>query len=151
MRKAALLLGVLFAACRSTSPDLVLTNGKVFTADPGRPWAEALAIRGERIAAVGSAAEVRALAGPQTRVIDLRGRVVVPGINDAHIHEPWGWPGERADVPESATADQLLATVVEMSKRVPRGAWIQATLPFAMKHLSPFRIHSSPLRSALSL
>lgn len=133
MRKGLLLLAVLgTAACRSRTPDLILTNGRVFTADGARPWAEAVAIRGERIANVGNTAEVRALAGPQTRVIDLRGRVVVPGINDAHLHEPWGWPGERADVPETATADQLLATVAEMSKRVPRGEWIQTTLPFAL-------------------
>jgi len=66
--------------------DLILTGGKVFTADPEHPWAEAVAVRGDRIAAVGTSANVGRLAGPKTRRIDLAGRVVVPGFNDAHDH-----------------------------------------------------------------
>jgi cytosine/adenosine deaminase-related metal-dependent hydrolase len=69
-------------------PDLVLTGGKVFTADSTRPWAQALAIRGERIVAVGTSEQVERLAGPATRRIALGGRVVIPGINDAHEHVP---------------------------------------------------------------
>ncbi len=68
------------------APDLILAGGKVFTADPARPWAEAVAIAGARIVAVGSSAEVRPLAGRTTRVIELQKRVVVPGFNDAHMH-----------------------------------------------------------------
>ena len=71
---------------RRTPPDLILAGGKVFTADPARPWAEAVAIAGERIVAVGTSAEVRPLAGSATRVIELQKRVVVPGFNDAHMH-----------------------------------------------------------------
>ena len=52
------------AAQSTLPPDLVLVNGRVYTLDPGRPWAEALAIAGDRIAAVGTTAEIRALAGP---------------------------------------------------------------------------------------
>ncbi|HYH47881.1 MAG TPA: amidohydrolase family protein, partial [Thermoanaerobaculia bacterium] len=72
--------------------DVVLFNGKVFTADPGRPWAEAVAIRGARIVAVGSDARVRELEGPGTRSLDLGGRVVVPGFNDSHAHLGVGFP-----------------------------------------------------------
>ncbi len=72
--------------------DLVLYNGKVFTADPGQPWAEAVAIRGERILAVGEDAEVLSFAGAGTRRFDLEGRVVVPGFNDAHVHLGVGLP-----------------------------------------------------------
>jgi predicted amidohydrolase YtcJ len=68
------------------SVDVILTGGRIFTADPGRPWAEALAVRGERVAAVGSSGEIERLAGPKTRRIDLAGRVVIPGFNDAHAH-----------------------------------------------------------------
>ena len=68
------------------SPDLVLLNGKIFTSDSARPYAQALAIRGERILAVGSTEEISALTGSQTKRIDLGGRVVIPGINDAHYH-----------------------------------------------------------------
>lgn len=72
--------------------DVVLYNGKVFTADPGRLWAEAVAIRGARIVAVGGDSAVRDLEGPGTRSVDLGGRVVVPGFNDSHAHLGVGFP-----------------------------------------------------------
>ena len=72
--------------------DIVLHHGKIFTADAGRPWAQAVAIRGSRIIAVGDDGPVRALAGPGTRSIDLGGRVVVPGFNDSHSHLGVGLP-----------------------------------------------------------
>jgi hypothetical protein len=76
------------ARCAPPSPDFVLLNARVFTADPSRPWAEALAIRGDRIVAVGTTAEVRALAGSATSTRDLGGRTVLPGFNDAHVADP---------------------------------------------------------------
>ena len=69
-----------------SAPDLVLINGKVFTADQTRPWVEAVAVRGERILEVGTNDEMRGLAIDGTRVLDLGGRTVIPGINDAHRH-----------------------------------------------------------------
>src|SRR3954469_12347672 len=66
--------------------DLILFNGKVFTADPAKPSAQAIAVRGMRILAVGSDTEIKKLAGAKTRLIDLQGRTVIPGINDAHFH-----------------------------------------------------------------
>src|ERR1051325_3493897 len=60
--------------------DLVLTGGHVHTVDPGRPRAEAVAVRGERIVSVGSVADIAPTIGPRTRVIDLAGRVLVPGF-----------------------------------------------------------------------
>src|SRR5919202_1434745 len=76
-----------FSVCaRQTPADLILVNGRVFTADAANPSAEAVAIKGGRIVAVGSAAEVEKLAGAATRRVDLAGRVVVPGFNDAHFH-----------------------------------------------------------------
>jgi predicted amidohydrolase YtcJ len=68
------------------NPDTVLLNGRIFTVDHQHPWAEALAIRGEWIVGVGSNRDMKALAGPGTRTIDLDGRLVVPGFNDAHVH-----------------------------------------------------------------
>ncbi len=69
-----------------SAPDLILFDGKAFTADPGKPWAKAVAIHGNRIEAVGSDQAIEALAGPTTRRIDLHGRVVLPGLTDAHVH-----------------------------------------------------------------
>jgi predicted amidohydrolase YtcJ len=70
----------------SEPPHLVLVNGVIYTGDPARPRAEAIAIQGERIVAVGSNREIRALAGAKARVVDLHGRFAMPGFNDAHIH-----------------------------------------------------------------
>jgi hypothetical protein len=66
--------------------DLLLINGKVFTADPAAPWAQAVVIHGDRISAVGSTAAIRARAAANAQVVDVGGRVVIPGINDAHTH-----------------------------------------------------------------
>ena len=66
--------------------DLVFLSGAIYTVDPQRPWAEAVAVRGGRIAAVGSDSEVRPYVGDDTRVVDLEGRMLLPGFHDAHIH-----------------------------------------------------------------
>ena len=73
------------AAPGGEAPTLVLTGGRIWTGDATRPWAEAVAIRGDRIVAVGSATEIAKLP-PSEKAVDLHGRFVMPGINDAHIH-----------------------------------------------------------------
>jgi len=87
----ACLVAVLLGACAEESPpippaDLVLVNGGIYMVDAERSWAEALAVRDGRIAAIGSGAEIGALIGPATRVIDLAGRMALPGFHDAHLH-----------------------------------------------------------------
>ena len=67
-------------------PDRILFKGEIFTSDVAHPYVQALAIRGERIVATGDTDKIRALAGPPTKQIDLAGRTVIPGINDAHYH-----------------------------------------------------------------
>ena len=80
-------LGFALAGCAGpVAPDLVITHARVFTNDPARPWAEAVAMKGERVVAVGTTTEALAAKGPSTRVVDAGGRVVVPGFNDAHVH-----------------------------------------------------------------
>ncbi|HEX8360181.1 MAG TPA: amidohydrolase family protein, partial [Longimicrobium sp.] len=81
---AALLLAAGTASAQA--PDLVVLHGTVWTGVPGAPDAQALAVRGGRIVAVGRDAEVQRLAGPRTRVVDARGRMVVPGFVDSHVH-----------------------------------------------------------------
>jgi len=83
--------GIAVAAPREIDPqpvvaDLILTNGKIWTVNKAQPAAEAVAIWRDRILAVGSSADLGRLAGPRTRVIDLRGRRVVPGFHDSHVH-----------------------------------------------------------------
>jgi predicted amidohydrolase YtcJ len=79
-----------YLAMTDTHADLVLTGGHVYTVDANRPHAQAIAVVGERIAAIGSAREIAAWIGPRTRLVDLRGRLLVPGFQDAHIHAIWG-------------------------------------------------------------
>jgi predicted amidohydrolase YtcJ len=74
------------SAAQQQPPDLILFNGQIFTGDAEHPYVQALAISGERILATGDSAKIKALAGPQTRQINLAGRTVIPGINDAHDH-----------------------------------------------------------------
>ncbi|HET9986819.1 MAG TPA: amidohydrolase family protein [Longimicrobiales bacterium] len=131
------LLGVLvpLAACSARAqraPELLLVDGKVFTADSTHPWAEAVAIRGERITRVGTTAEIRALAGPGSRVIDVGGRVIAPGFDDAHDHVHGGEdPGvfvELGTPPADPPAATVLDSLRAAAARVPAGTWIQATI-----------------------
>ena len=68
------------------APDLILVNGRVFTGADSRPYAQAIAIKGPRISAIGMTQEILSIAGPKTRRIDLGERLVIPGINDSHVH-----------------------------------------------------------------
>jgi len=77
---------LLSAAAWCQTPDTVLVNGKILTADERFTTAQALAIRGGRIASLGTTSEIRKSAGPATRVIDLQGRTVIPGLIDSHMH-----------------------------------------------------------------
>ena len=74
------------AAAPSDAPDVVLVGGDLWTMDPQKPRAQAIAWRGDRIVAVGDTAAIRAMAGSSTKVIDLNGRSATPGLVDAHCH-----------------------------------------------------------------
>ena len=77
---------LLVSSAALAAPQLVLVNAKVFTADPALPYAQAVAIEDGRILAVGSNEQVRALTGPNTRILDAGGRLVTPGLTEAHVH-----------------------------------------------------------------
>src|SRR5438128_2557236 len=85
----ALVLGLLMAASEPPA-DLILISAKIWTGDPAHPSAEALAVRGGRIVAVGSNTEVEKLRGASTRIFDAKGRRVVPGFVDSHTHMTMG-------------------------------------------------------------
>ena len=108
-----------------TSADLILTNGRIYTVDNARPVASAIAVRNERIVFVGSDAEAKALAGPATQVIDLRGATVVPGIVDAHAHLlGLGNMLQRVSLAGSASYEEVIDRVKAWAKDVPPGKWI---------------------------
>jgi hypothetical protein len=111
---------------QQSPPDLILLNGKVFTSNANQPYVEALAIRGERIVAVGSSKEVIALTAQNTKRIDLGGRTVIPGINDAHMHlgiapPAYDLPLNGID-PSWKEITDALGTAVS---KAPKGTWIE--------------------------
>lgn len=122
-----LLLGSAAAIpARAQSPDTVLLNGKVVTVDAQSSVREALAIRAGRITAVGTSAVIRTLAGPSTRVIDLRGRTVIPGLIDSHLHAiraalsfstEVNWIGVRS-------LEEALGRIRAAARTMKPGAWL---------------------------
>jgi predicted amidohydrolase YtcJ len=125
IRLAALLLA-LSAAAWSQTADTILSNGKILTVDTQSSIREAIAIRGGRIQAVGTTADIRKLAGPSTRSIDLQGRTVIPGLIDSHLHAiraalsfstEVNWIGARS-LPEA------LARIHEAARSMHPGSWL---------------------------
>jgi predicted amidohydrolase YtcJ len=105
--------------------DLVLLNGKIWTVNDARPEAEAVACRGSQIVAVGSNDEVRRLAGPRTRVVDLQGRRVVPGFNDAHVHFYNGGAGlASVQLRDAQSEAEFRWRIQDFAAKSPKGRWI---------------------------
>ena len=108
------------------SADLVFTNGRIYTLDRKRPWASAVAVKGGRIIAVGEPADVSGLSGSFTRVVDLKGAMMMPGIVDVHAHLMMGGMAELFElrVPPTASFETLIARVGEVAAKTPEGSWI---------------------------
>jgi predicted amidohydrolase YtcJ len=111
-------------AAQSQTADIVLVNGKVVTVDDRFSIAQALAVRGGRIIKVGTSAEIEALKGAQTRVIDLAGRTVIPGLIDNHAH--WVRAAEHDELRFDGVTSrqQALKMLVERVSKTPAGQWI---------------------------
>ena len=92
-------------------PAIAPLGGKVFTNNPKKPWAQAVAITGNRITAVGTDEEIRALIKDSTRVYSLDGAVVIPGINDAHTHPGAELTGFRLATDPSSTWRDVAAAI----------------------------------------
>ncbi len=104
---------------------LALVHGHVWTENPAQPETEAVAIAGNRIVLAGTSAEVLRLAGPSTRVIDLQGRRVVPGFNDAHVHfVPGGQGLAGVQLRDAASQAEFRDRMATFAKSQPDGAWI---------------------------
>jgi predicted amidohydrolase YtcJ len=104
---------------------VILTNAKVWTGDPQRPWAEAVAIEGNRIAAVGSNADIAKIAPAGARIIDLHGRLAVPGFIDNHTHFiDGGMELSRVQLRDATTPQEFARRIGEYAKRIAPGRWI---------------------------
>lgn len=120
---------VAFAA--EAPPDAVFHGGKVVTVDAAFSVREAFAVREGRIVAVGSNEEVRALAGPTTKVTDLGGKTVLPGLIDSHVHAPAASMFEfDHEIPDMETIQQVLDYIAGRAKVTPEGGWIQVQQVF---------------------
>jgi hypothetical protein len=122
---AILLLSPLAAPAPEPAADLLLTGGRVWTADPSRPWAEAVGVRDGRVVFVGRDAEAARLKGPKTKTVALRGRLVTPGFEDAHLHLMSGARNlERVDLAEETTLVGLQEKIRSFAGANPKSPWI---------------------------
>jgi hypothetical protein len=105
--------------------DLVLLNARIFTCFMHKPWASAMAVVGERIAAVGTDADIRSMIGRKTTVLDAGGRLVVPGFNDAHVHMKAGGQGLLGvQLREAHSREDFARRLASFASRLPAGTWI---------------------------
>ena len=112
-------------ASESLSATLIIINARVHTMDPAKPTAEAIAVHGNRIVAVGSATEIRKLAGPGTDVRDAGGKLVLPGFNDAHVHFlSGGFQLSSVDLRDANTPEEFAQRIRSFAAKLPAGRWI---------------------------
>jgi len=119
-------LAILSANAQSKpSATFIVTNAAVYTVDKQHPKAEAVAVIGDRIVAVGSRADIDLWRGPQTKVIDAGGKLLLPGFNDAHVHFIQGGAQlEQVQLTDAATPEEFAKRIAAQVKKTPKGEWI---------------------------
>jgi predicted amidohydrolase YtcJ len=121
-----ILLFALFVPAQSKpAADLIITNAKIWTVDQSRPTAQAVAVFGDRITAVGSNQDVDGWQGPNTLVIDAHGKLLLPGFNDAHVHFVSG--GKQLDsiqLNDATSSQEFARRIGERAKITAKGEWI---------------------------
>src|SRR5262249_4253219 len=119
------LLSPLVAAAERPAAETIITNAKVWTVDRNHQQAEAVAILGNRIVAVGTEAEIDGWRGQQTRIIDAAGKLLLPGFNDAHVHFISGsMQLDQVQLNDARTKEEFVRRISEQAKKTPKGEWI---------------------------
>jgi len=109
----------------AAAADLILINGRLWTGSRSNPWAQALASRGERILAVGSSSDIKKLADAKTRVIDLEGKLALPGFIDDHTHFIiGGFHLLSVDLRDAETPEEFARRIKDHAAKLPAGRWI---------------------------
>jgi predicted amidohydrolase YtcJ len=131
MKKYILLFAILIIAKQQSSAqaDIILVNGKIFTSDTAQLYVQALAIKGNKILAIGSNTDIETLVSGHTKRIDLDGKTVVPGFNDAHDHAGWGAPIGKSFLytemnPVGLSKAAVLDSVARLVKLAKPNEWI---------------------------
>jgi predicted amidohydrolase YtcJ len=134
LRRIALALLALSFCCAVTQAQeaqakeasLILVNGKVWTENPAQPIAHAVALDGNKIVAVGDDASIRKFAGPGTKIIDLHGRLLLPGFNDAHVHFLDGGAGLiSVELGTANSPDEFKERIAKFAKTRAPGTWLR--------------------------
>jgi len=122
-----ILLSPAFVPAQSKpAADLIITNAKIWTVDSSRPTAQAVAVLGDRITAVGSRQGVDGWRGPKTQVINADGRLLLPGFNDAHVHfVSGGMQLDSIQLNDATSSQELARRIGERAKVTPKGVWIE--------------------------
>src|SRR4051812_42570596 len=108
------------SATPMTGASLAIVNARVWTGDARRPWADAVAVAGDRIVAVGSSAEVRKLASGGTRIVDATGKMLVPGFVDSHVHFVSGGFGlTSVQLRDARTKDEFIRRIKQHAASLP--------------------------------
>ncbi len=130
------------------APELIVVNAKVVTVDDQASIAQAFAVRDGRFLAVGDNAQIRAMAGAATRIIDAQGRTVTPGLNDGHIHmvRAGFWWKYEARLDETQSLAEILDIIKTRAQQTPRGTWI---LTLGGWHHSQIKERRMPTRAEL--
>src|SRR5205809_4063825 len=128
--KSALCVLIIMAALDANaqpkpSATLIVTNAAAYTVDKQHPNAEAVAVIGDRIAAVGSSTEINLWRGPETKVINAGGKLVLPGFNDAHVHFIQGGAQlDQVQLTDAASPQEFAKRIAAQAKKTPKGEWI---------------------------
>ena len=133
------ILFFLLAGAAYAEPDLILHNGKVVTADAKFSIQQAVAVEAGRISAVGTNAEMLKLRGAKTRLIDLQGKTVLPGLIDSHVHALGAGLSEyRGEIPPLDSFAAVQSFIRVQAAKTPKGEWIQVprTFPTRLKEMS---------------
>jgi predicted amidohydrolase YtcJ len=117
-------VSLIFAQSKPAA-DLLITNANIWTVDPSRPKAEAVAVLGDRIVAVGSNAEVESWRGPRTHVIEAGGKLLLPGFNDAHVHfVSGGLQLDSIQLNDATSKEEFARRIAERARNTRKGEWI---------------------------